>query len=171
VKTSCGTTYTSKYVIAACGMKEFVPDIPGVELADMYGVHDTNRDSYKDKRVLIIGKGNSAFETATHLLDRAASINVVGPTYTRLAWNTHYVGSVRILNAKVIETHETKSADAVIPASIGYIKKEGDEFKVLLKFTFSKTIENPEAVVTYDKIIVCTGFKYSTDIFDSTCKP
>jgi thioredoxin reductase len=152
-------------------MREHIPDIPGVELAEMYSNHDQNRDAYTNKRVLIIGKGNSAFETGTHLLDRAASINIVSPNYTSLAWNTHYSGSIRILNAKVIETHETKSADAVIPASIGYIKKEGDEFKVLLKFTFSKTIENPEAVITYDKVIVCTGFRYNTDIYDSTCKP
>lgn len=132
VKASNGFTYKTKILISAMGMKEYIPNIPGIELVDTYGNHDTNRDLYNNKRVLIIGKGNSAFETATHLLDRASSIQVVSPSVTKLSWNTHYSGDIRIINAKVIETHETKAADAVIPAKIGYIKKEGNEFKVLL---------------------------------------
>jgi cation diffusion facilitator CzcD-associated flavoprotein CzcO len=52
-------------------MKSHIPEIPGIELAETYENHSTNKDDYKFKRVLIIGKGNSAFETATFILDTA----------------------------------------------------------------------------------------------------
>jgi cation diffusion facilitator CzcD-associated flavoprotein CzcO len=51
-------------VIVATGVsKPYLPDIPGIELAERYDTSVDPRD-FVDQRVLIIGKGNSAFETA-----------------------------------------------------------------------------------------------------------
>ena len=45
--------------------------------------------------LLIIGKGNSAFETADNLVERAAVIHVAGPRSIRFAWRTHFIGHLR----------------------------------------------------------------------------
>ena len=52
----------------------------------------TNRDDYKDKSVLIIGKGNAGMETASHLLDVANYVHVTSRSPVRLSIATHYVG-------------------------------------------------------------------------------
>ena len=58
-----------------------IPPIPGVENAELYGTTSVNPDDFEDQRVLIIGKGNSAFETADNLIETASVIHVVGPNW------------------------------------------------------------------------------------------
>ena len=41
------------------------------------------------------GKGNSAFETADHLMGVSNVLHVFGRGRVRLSWETHYVGDVR----------------------------------------------------------------------------
>src|SRR6266566_4198848 len=60
-------------VVAAIGWGlPFVPDIPGIEHAVGYEDMDVDPRSYADQRVLIVGKGNSAFETAHAILGHAS---------------------------------------------------------------------------------------------------
>ena len=57
-------------MIVATGVsKTYVPDIAGFELAEGYDVMSVEPRDYLDQRVLIIGKGNSAFETAENLME------------------------------------------------------------------------------------------------------
>src|SRR5262249_38645332 len=50
----------------------FPPAIPGIETADVYDTVSVNPRDFVDQKVLIIGKGNSAFETADNLMETAA---------------------------------------------------------------------------------------------------
>ena len=62
LRTSNGT-YRSKVLIMATGaMREKLPNIPGIEHATKYGDHSINQDDYANKKITIIGGGNSAFE-------------------------------------------------------------------------------------------------------------
>lgn len=42
--------------------------------------------------VLIIGGGNSAFETAHNISDSAAIVHIAFNKRIKFAWNTHFVG-------------------------------------------------------------------------------
>lgn len=52
---------------------------------------------FTDKRVLILGNGNAAFEIADAIRDEAAEISIFGrQSEPHLAGNTQYDGHVRI---------------------------------------------------------------------------
>lgn len=67
----------------------------GSELVEGYESISTNPEDYKDQAVLILGKGNSAFETAQSILGRASRVHMLSSSPVRLAWQTHYVGDLR----------------------------------------------------------------------------
>ena len=64
-------------VMATGPVKPNIPDIPGIEHAVGYEDHTTDLEAYENKRVVIVGGGNSAFETANHLAPAAAMISVM----------------------------------------------------------------------------------------------
>jgi cation diffusion facilitator CzcD-associated flavoprotein CzcO len=43
-----------------------------------YGNASTDRDDYEEKRVLVIGRGNAAFEFAHHVHEVAEYVHVLG---------------------------------------------------------------------------------------------
>ncbi len=67
----------------------------GSDLVEGYESISTNPEDYKNQAVLILGKGNSAFETAQSLLGSASRVHLLSPSPVRLAWQTHYVGDLR----------------------------------------------------------------------------
>jgi thioredoxin reductase len=76
-----GEVLKCKYLVVAAGWtKENIPKfIEGVEGVLTYGGHPIDRERYKAKKVLIIGKGNSALETADHLIPVASKIHLISP--------------------------------------------------------------------------------------------
>ncbi len=72
-------------------------DFLGSDLVEGYESIPTDPEEFKDQAVLILGKGNSAFETAQSILGRASRIHLYSPSPVRLAWQTHYVGDLRYL--------------------------------------------------------------------------
>ncbi len=72
-------------------------DFLGSDLVEGYESIPTDPEEFKDQAVLILGKGNSAFETAQSILGRASRIHLYSPSPVRLAWETHYVGDLRYL--------------------------------------------------------------------------
>src|SRR5262249_40439362 len=88
-----GRSYEAKRLVVATGVSEpYIPDIPGIETAEFYTGVSVAPADFADQRVLIIGKGNSAFETADNLIETASVIHVAGPNSVRFAWRSHYVG-------------------------------------------------------------------------------
>lgn len=67
----------------------------GSDLVEGYESMSTDADDYRNQAVLILGKGNAAFETAQNLLGKAAVVHMISTNAVRLAWQTHYVGDVR----------------------------------------------------------------------------
>lgn len=169
VTDSRGHTYTGNRLIVATGLsKPFLPNIPGVELCDTYVSHDTDPIKYVNKRVLIVGKGNSAFETADNLVETAANIHICSPESVKFAWATHYVGNLRAVNNNFLDTYQLKSQNAVIDANINWITKENDKYQVNITYAHAK---GQTVTVEYDRVILCTGFRMDTSIFAENCKP
>lgn len=148
-------TYTSKFVINATGFKPNVADIKGIELATPYVKMKVNT-YYRDKSVMIIGKGNSGLECAKDILNEANMILLAGTESIRFAYQTHYVGSPRIVNSVPIENYQLKSLSAILDCNILNIKKENEKYVVTVKYTHAK--DEIEDIVV-DELIASTGFK------------
>jgi thioredoxin reductase len=163
------TSYTAKRVVVATGVSQtYRPDIPGLELAEGYDTMSVDPQDYLDQRVLIIGKGNSAFETADNLMETTTLIHVAGPRSVRLAWRTHFVGHLRAVNNNFLDTYQLKSANAILDGTVRGIERDGDGFKVT--FSFSRVNEVVKEL-HYDRVLACTGFRFDASVFDESCRP
>ncbi|WP_414562062.1 MULTISPECIES: NAD(P)-binding domain-containing protein [unclassified Anabaena] len=164
-----GNIYICRYLIIATGLfKPYTPPIPGIENAENYVDVSIQPEDFKNQQVLILGKGNSAFETADNLVETAAKIHVASPNPLKMAWQTHYVGHLRAVNNNILDTYHLKSQNAILDATILDIKRQNDKFIVTVKYSHAC---NEVEQLTYDRVIVCTGFKFDASIFDETCQP
>lgn len=113
------TDYTCSVLLVATGL--WVPqkvEFVGSDLVEGYESISTNPEDYKDQAVLILGKGNSAFETAQSILGRASRVHMLSSSPVRLAWQTHYVGDLRAVNNELIDTYQLKSLDGLVEARL-----------------------------------------------------
>jgi thioredoxin reductase len=164
-----GRTYEAKRLIVATGVaKAYIPEIPGIETAELYNNVSVNPHDFTDQRVLIIGKGNSGFETADNLLETAAVIHVAGPNSIRLAWKTHYVGHLRAVNNNLLDTYQLKSQNALLDGNIERIDYRDGSYFVTVSFSRANEVKKE---IRYDRVIVCTGFRFDTMIFADDCRP
>lgn len=164
-----GNTFTCKRLIIATGaFKSHIPKIPGIDLAEQYVDISNNPEDFINQKVLIIGKGNSAFETADSLTETASVIHVASPNPLNLAWKTHYVGHLRAVNNNFLDTYQLKTQNAVLDANIKKITLRNGKFIVSVKYTHA---DGEKEELIYDRIIACTGFRFDDSIFDENCRP
>jgi thioredoxin reductase len=169
VTDTTGGTYQARCVVVATGVsKPYVPAIPGIETVERYDEVSVDPRDFLDQRVLIIGKGNSAFETADNLMETTAVIHVAGPSPVRMAWKTHYVGHLRAVNNNFLDSYQLKSANAILDGHVREIRREPDGYRVT--FSFSRANEVVREL-RYDRVIACTGFRFDPDIFGDACRP
>ncbi|XP_061557178.1 FAD-dependent oxidoreductase domain-containing protein 2 isoform X1 [Phycodurus eques] len=148
-----GKEYTCRVLLVATGL--WVPqevEFVGSDLVEGYESISTNSEDYKNQAVLILGKGNSAFETAQSILGHASRVHMVSRSPVRLAWQTHYVGDLRAVNNELIDTYQLKSLDGLVEASLERIvivqqkddgrRKSGKAKKGQLYVTINKYIQN-----------------------------
>jgi thioredoxin reductase len=162
--------YTAGRVVVATGVSQlYVPPIEGVELAERYDTVSVEPSGFTNQRVLIVGKGNSGFETADALIETAAVIHVAGPHSIKLAWQSHYVGHLRAVNNNFLDTYQLKSQNAVLDGTIERIaRREDGGFRI--DFRYARTVEALRQL-DYDRIILCTGFRFDAAIFDASARP
>ena len=164
-----GHVHKCRCLIVATGLsKPYIPDVPGIELAEQYNTVSIDPDEFRNQRVLIIGKGNSGFETANNLIDTAAVIHIASPDYVTFAWQSHYVGDLRTVNNTFLDTYLLKSQNATLEVTIKNMEPSGRGFEVTVSYLRAK---NSRATYYYDRIIACTGFRFDDDIFDDNCRP
>ena len=165
-----GRTRHARRVIVATGVSlPYIPAIDGIETTERYDVFDTDPKPFTDQSVLIIGKGNSAFETADALMEHAAIIHLAGPHSLRFAWQTHFVGHLRAVNNNFLDTYQLKSQNAVLDGSIERIEpRPQGGYRVL--FRYARTVEALREL-EYDRVIACTGFRFDASVFDEDCRP
>lgn len=164
-----GNVYSCARLIIATGLsKPYIPDIPGIELAEPYTEVSVNPEDFTNQRVLIIGKGNSGFETADNLIETTSLIHIASPTPISMAWATKYVGHLRAVNNNLLDSYQLKSQNVVLDAYVEKIARRDGEFVVTFNYTHAN--EEQEDLV-YDRVILCAGFRFDDSIFDETCKP
>jgi thioredoxin reductase len=157
----------ARYAVVATGLKPATCAIPGIEHATPYAEMQPAHH-YRDKRVLIIGKGNSGFECAKDILNEAASIMVASPSPVRLAYQTHYVGSVRNTNSVLIENYQLKHNAAILDCEIMSIERIAGTYHVDVAY---KHADGETESLEFDAVIAATGFTGNFDFLDPTIKP
>ncbi|WP_196141175.1 NAD(P)-binding domain-containing protein [Aliikangiella sp. G2MR2-5] len=160
--------FCNKLVVATGFGKANQPNIPGMELADCYTEVSVDPKDFINQEVLIIGKGNSAFETADSLTPTASVIHVISPEVLQFAWETHYVGHLRAVNNNFLDTYQLKSQNALLDAFIEKIEIVDGKYHVSVDYLHAN---GEKEVLVYDRIINCTGFKFDNSIFDPSIKP
>jgi thioredoxin reductase len=162
-------SWRARRLIVATGVSQpYVAPIPGIELAENYADMPVDPRDFLDQRVLVIGKGNSAFETAENLMETTSVIHLAGPSSVRMAWRTHYVGHLRAVNNNFLDTYQLKSANAILDGTVRNIERDGDGYRVT--FSFSRADEVVKEL-RYDRVLCCTGFRFDASIFDGSCRP
>src|SRR5215813_530288 len=164
-----GTRYEAHRLIIATGVsRTFIPPIPGIETAEVYDTVSVNPNDFVDQKVLIIGKGNSAFETADNLMETAAVIHVAGPSSIKFAWKSHFVGHLRAVNNNLLDTYQLKSQNALLDGNIERIERRDGSYLVTLSFARANEVKKD---IRYDRVIVCTGFRFDASVFHPDCRP
>jgi thioredoxin reductase len=163
-----GETIRARTVIVATGFGAMnLPPIPGIETTERYWDMPVDPGGFTDERVLIIGKGNSAFETADNLTEKAAVIHVAGPRSIRFAWRTHFIGHLRAVNNNFLDTYQLKTQNMVLDGDILRIERRADEYLI----TFAYARRDKVVQLAYDRVITCTGFRMDPSIFAAACRP
>jgi thioredoxin reductase len=155
-------------IIATGWGRPHVPGIPGIELATGYEDMPIAGGAFAGQRVLIIGKGNSAFETAQALLGHTSFVHLASPHPVRLAWETKHPGDVRGQYGALLDSYWFKTLHGVLECQIDRIWREGDGFKAAITYTLA---DGEQAVLEYDAVLRCTGFRMSTAFFGASCRP
>ncbi|RKN41318.1 NAD(P)-binding domain-containing protein [Streptomyces hoynatensis] len=164
-----GTEHRARRLVMATGVsRPYLPPVPGIEDCELYPTVSVDPEDFIDQRVLILGRGNSAFETADNLIPTAAVIHVAGPGSLKLAWRTHYVGHLRAVNNNFLDTYQLKSQNALLDGHVRSIEKRDGGY--LVRFAFSRADELVKEL-RYDRVIVCTGFRFDASLFDEECRP
>jgi thioredoxin reductase len=169
IRDESGAVWTSPCLIVATGTSlPYTPNIPGIELAEHYTEFTLDEDHYRDKRVLILGKGNSAFEMADYLTGTAQIIHICSPQSIEFAWKTHYIANLRAVNTSFIDTYVLKQQNSILDADVDLIERDGDEYLVHLTFTHAG---GQRGILAYDRVLSCTGFRFDDSIFGESCRP
>lgn len=170
VLTSDKCTYVARAVVVATGVpRVYRPKLPGLELAEPYDRLDIDPSRFQNKHVLIIGKGNSAFETADKIISKAAVIHLVSPTPIRLAWNTHFPGHLRAINNNFLDTYQLKVQNALLDATVCGLSQREDG-RIVASFSYTHAGGEQEDIA-YDHVIACTGFEMDTRMFAASACP
>ncbi|MCW7536897.1 NAD(P)-binding domain-containing protein [Aquabacterium sp. A7-Y] len=166
--TSQGPLACQVLIVAAGVQKDYLPPIDGIELAEHYVRASVAADDYRGQRVLVIGKGNSAFETADNLVETASMIHVASPNPLKMAWSTHYVGHLRAVNNNLLDTYQLKSQNAIIDATIESIRRVDGRLRATFRYAHA---QDEVESIDYDRIIACTGFALDTRMFGASAMP
>jgi thioredoxin reductase len=164
-----GNEHTADIVVVATGLsRERKLDFAGAEYIETYADVSIDPASFMYQRVLILGKGNAAFETANNLITTAAAVHLISPSPTNLASRSGYAGAVRGFSAAFQDTHWLRSQNTVIDATVQRIERVGAHLSAYFVYT-----EAPSEVgrLTIDRVISCAGFAVDTTIFGMNCRP
>lgn len=135
-----------------------------------YFLNKNNLDKYKNKKCLIIGGGNSAYELANMLNNYCSHISVY-TNGTSLSFTTHYSGNVRSKYTPFFDTFYLKSLNAIYNYGNKnfYIENSSNNQKHLYYICNSQcSVKHSIFQHDFDYIINCTGWNFDNSIIDKS---
>ena len=165
--------YFYRYVIVANGNgREYVPaEPPGLALVESYATVPWDAESFEGQTVLVIGKGNAAFEVAGLTLGSASIVQLISPNPLKLAWNTRHPGHARANNFHLLDAYQLKLLSGILDAKLIKVEACADNTELCHgRGGFAVTIQYAHAdgeveVLRYDRVIRATGFGHSTKLY------
>jgi Pyridine nucleotide-disulphide oxidoreductase len=131
-----------------------MPSSPGFEYVSHY-VHTRDAETYRGKRLFIVGKQNSGFELASGLLQWASRIILASPRPATLSVNAHSLAGVRARYVQPWEDSNLGGGCFILNASIERVERDGDGFTV-----HTRRSDNSEPFAAHvDEVIAATGFQ------------
>ncbi|XP_064419353.1 FAD-dependent oxidoreductase domain-containing protein 2 [Latimeria chalumnae] len=173
--------YHCRVLLVATGLGvPNVVDFLGSQYVEGYESVSVDPNDFLGQTVLILGKGNSAFETAENILGTANFIHMISRSRVRLSWATHYVGDIRAINHGLLDTYQLKSLDGVLERDledIAVLRDQSGRLHVTLALPDNATqvpplledeLDNFSMREPYDRIIRCLGWKFNFSIFHNS---
>ncbi|OPJ68856.1 FAD-dependent oxidoreductase domain-containing protein 2 [Patagioenas fasciata monilis] len=181
--------YKCSSLLVATGT--WVPNVvnfPGSEYVEGYETVSTNPEDFAGQTVLILGRGNSAFETAENILGVTNFIHMVSRSRVRLSWATHYVGDLRAINNGLLDTYQLKSLDGLLEGDLedlAIIKDKKGKLHITLRFYLENRnasagidsitlpqdeLDNFATRAPYDRVIRCLGWKFDFSIYNRSLR-
>jgi thioredoxin reductase len=146
--------YRAPIVVFAVGVAQpFRPPIPGLAEVPHYGDFRPV-ETYKDRRIFIIGKQNSGFEIASGLLPWARQIVLASPSQARLSVNTHSLVGVRARYVQPYEDHVLAGGVLILDGSIEAVERQGDGYRLRTR----SAKDGGDLTFEVDDVIAATGF-------------
>jgi len=169
INLTSGDEIHAETLIVASGFgKPFIPEVPGIELTEGYEDVDISPEGFQGKRVLVIGKGNSAFEVADIALDHASLVHMASPRAVKLAWQSRHPGHVRANHVRLLDSYQLKLLNGTLDCNLLSISKHEDCLKAVVSYVHA---DGEQEELVYDRIIRCAGFKFDTSLFEGALKP
>ncbi|NXJ06259.1 FXRD2 protein, partial [Odontophorus gujanensis] len=182
-------SYKCSCLLVATGT--WVPNVvnfPGSEYVEGYETVSTNPEDFAGQTVLILGRGNSAFETAENILGVTNFIHMVSRSRVRLSWATHYVGDLRAINNGLLDTYQLKSLDGLLEGDLedlAIVKDKKGKLHITLRFYLENSntsagidgvtlpqdeLDNFATRAPYDRVIRCLGWKFDFSIYNRSLR-
>jgi thioredoxin reductase len=171
-----GSAYLCKVLLIGTGVvSQYMPNIEGIEHTIPYKEIPVDKKVFVNKRVAVLGGGNSAFETANHIADVAAHVHVLLRSPLKMAYETHFVGHLRAKYTNIFDMYQLKSLHAVLKPKINKITKlENGNLLTNHEYDFPDSEQSGVLKLSreYDYILNCTGFIYTHEsLFADDIKP
>jgi thioredoxin reductase len=154
VLTTSDGEYRAPIVVFAVGVAQpYRPPTPGLEQVPHYGDFRPV-ETYKDRRIFIVGKQNSGFEIATGLLPWARQLVLASPSPTKLSVNTRTLVGVRARYVQPYEDAALAGGVIILDTTIEEVRKNGAIYHVRTR----NATDGSELMLDADDVIAATGF-------------
>jgi len=175
IKLDSGQEYKCKNLIIASGFSKIKKDDIEIkskkeilhygEYSNDYFQNEKNLQSFVNKKTLIIGNGNSAYELGNLLNDYCYSILLLGRP-KNYSFVSHYSGDIRSVYYPFFDTFYLKSLNAIDTVCNNKICIDDYNDKFILKQQYgNENYYSNEKSCIFDKVILCTGWKFDMSIF------
>jgi len=170
------TQHCSVLLLGTGVVSQYMPaSVKGIEHTIPYREIPTDKEQFKNKRVAVLGGGNSAFETANHIADVAAHVHVLLRSPIKMAYETHFVGDLRAKYTNIFDMYQLKSLHAVLKPNLKeLICLEDGTIKTRHEYDYPESNVKGTLKLSreYDYVLNCTGFMYTHEnLFETTIKP
>ena len=154
ILTTSDGEYRAPVVVFAVGVAQpYRPPIVGLEQVPHYGDFRLV-ETYRDRRVFIIGKQNSGFEIATGLLPWARQLVLASPSPTKLSVNTRTLVGVRARYVQPYEDAALAGGVVILDTTIEEVQRLAGSYRVRTRSAH----EGRELTLEADDVIAATGF-------------
>jgi len=148
--------YRTPIAVFAVGMIEpWKPPTPGLDVVPHYvDLVDRPIESFRGKRVYIIGKRNSAFEIANGLLAQASQLILGSPHSVRPSITTGFPTPPRARYVQPLEDAMFGGGTFVVDVALERIERTADGYRVHAEGTSGLG----KVTCDVDEVVACTGF-------------